>query len=199
MMEQKSDSHAVPSIKKMVIGRKLNNGDVNKTYIFFCKHFLKCTVGSKKFKKGVKTFPISKVATASDEALCLLLLENSETRWTMELEAYMEGRDADIARSKYTSSGINKSMRGYTKKHSGWANQGISRFNDLVKKCKDDRNQNGTWFDKIMEKEFNGGHENGDNNSDLEHEVEIVRATNELFDDDNMHDKQQDVGGSAFV
>lgn len=48
---------------------------------FFCVNFLSIVVGVTKFRNKRTSERISEIATLSDEALVLLLLSNSWTRW----------------------------------------------------------------------------------------------------------------------
>jgi hypothetical protein len=70
--------------------------EVNESYIFFCDNFLKCVVGLHKFNRSIKnTHKLRHIATPSDEALALLLLENSEYRWNQEFEKKKKGEDVN--------------------------------------------------------------------------------------------------------
>jgi hypothetical protein len=95
-----------------------------------------------------------RIATVSDEALALLQLENSENRWTTEFSKNDNGQEVkqrDLPKPLYTSGGQNKmDQKGFTKKHGGWTEEGIVRFNRLCVMIQDDRQKNGSWFDAII-------------------------------------------------
>jgi hypothetical protein len=156
----------VPSLRSMLGLRKLpNSTEVNQSYVYFCTHFLKCVVGIVNYKKllgqGCK---LSKVATPSDEALALLLIENSIHRWTREFEIReVKGeqhqiKEDELVPSKFTSSGSNKRQKGLTKRYKGWTQAGIQRFNVLLDQVKEDRRVNGIIFDESFASILNSYH-----------------------------------------
>lgn len=167
----------------MLLLRRLINNSPNEDYVFFCLRFLKCIVGVSTFNAGWNAHKrLSELATPSDEALALLILENSEARWSQEFDlepsAAVEAKTL-LPKAKYTSSGRNGSMKGFTKKFSGWSAKGIERFNELLKLVKEDRIANGEWFDFILEerrREQNGDDEEFDAG-------DFIKADNDLFDD----------------
>jgi hypothetical protein len=144
----------MPSVRNMMALRRGVGGQINVSYIFFCEKFLKHVVGVRTFNGGWKNkATITDLATPSDEALGLLLLENSENRWIQEFEMEQRGEDecdSALPKTKYTSNGDKKAKRGFTKKYGGWSNEGIDRFNELVGLVKLDRAVNGEWFDAIV-------------------------------------------------
>ena len=148
----------VPSSRNILALRKLGTNQVNDSYIYFCEKFLKCIVGAQTFSRGVKNkCKLSVIATPSDEALALLFLENSEYKWSMDFEKKKKGEEVDVqdnnvgtAPTKYTCAGQNKQQKGFTRKYGGWKNEGIERFNEILKMVRQDRIDNGAWFDEIM-------------------------------------------------
>ena len=60
------------------------NDEVNDNYVYFCENFVKTVVGTQRYKRGWKNnLDFSEIATPSDEALTLLLLENSMYRLSL--------------------------------------------------------------------------------------------------------------------
>jgi hypothetical protein len=186
------DSNQVYTTKQMLSLRCNSNEEQNEAYIFFCERFLKCIVGKINFNKKLKlNMKLSEIATPSDEALGLLLLENNEVKWLSELQnqedkSAGEEREApSITKPKYTSGGKAKGTRkGLTRRYGGWKMDGIKRFNALLMMVKEDRAKNGKWFDKIMMERLDVGSKK---KKDLEEEDgEVwVKAGNDLFDDDD--------------
>jgi hypothetical protein len=147
-----NEQRQVPSLRNILLLRKLSNNSPNDDYIYFCVRFFKCIVGVQAYNAGWDCDKkLSEIATPSDEALALLILENNEARWSQEFD--MVGSDESrvtLPKAKYTSSGRNTSMKGFTKKFGGWSARGIERFNELLKLVKADRSANGEWFDNIL-------------------------------------------------
>jgi hypothetical protein len=148
-------------MKDMLKLRMDENGVINKDYITFCEHFLKCVVGAQAYNRGLRMRTnISKIATPSDEALALLLLENSHYRWQMEFEQKEKlgnGQEdgaqqgsADLPPPKYTSAGGKRNQKGFTKKYGGWNKSGIERFNELYDHVIADRRAHATPFDQLF-------------------------------------------------
>jgi hypothetical protein len=174
--------------------RRLANNEVNESYIFFCDHFLKCVVGVQRFnRKWNLNLKLSEIATPSDEALALLLLENSDYKWLSEFESgeagHVESTESQNLKAKYTSAGKEKEQRkGFTKRYGGWKEEGIQRFNKILDMVKADRIKNGKWFDEIM---MTRSKLAGAKNKDVDVErATWIRAGNDLFDD--LEEEQDD-------
>jgi hypothetical protein len=166
------------------VSNKAVKREVNESYIFFCDNFLKCVVGLHKFNRSIKnTHKLRHIATPSDEALALLLLENSEYRWNQEFERKKKGEDVNedhLPPTMYTSLGQNKQQKGFTRKYGGWSQAGIHRFNELVKKVRDDREKNGKWFDNIL-KQRALAEQQDDDNVPGPNNNNAVKAENDLL------------------
>jgi len=167
--------------------RKLSNNSPNEDYIFFCVRFFQCIVGKSAYNAGWNAHKkLSEIATPSDEALALLFLENNEARWSQEFdldETATEEMKASLPKAKYTSSGRNGSMKGFTKKFGGWSAKGIERFNELLKLVKADRSVNGEWFDNILlerSRDMDQKDSDGDGS-------DFITADNDLFDHVNLN------------
>jgi hypothetical protein len=101
-------------------------------YDLFCNHFLQCVVGRRNWRAGVEAKEVRDVATMTDEALCLLLLENSWDKW-VDMAVNKTGK-SDVE-SKFTSGGIGKN----SKKYMGWSRDGLKRFNTLRSQIESER------------------------------------------------------------
>jgi len=188
-----TDEQKLPSIQDFLVLRKTSEGEINEDYIFFCEKFLKCVVGMTTFNEGWKMkSSICSMATPSDEAFALLILENNEERWKYIFEVDSSSKNSEGSKSdrvppaKYTCSGRSKSTEGFTRRNSGWSLAGIERFNTLLEMVKEDRKQNGDWFDDMML-------ERRQNSEDARKKVvpkspSLVRAGNDLFDDDDFNE-----------
>jgi hypothetical protein len=131
---------------------------------------------------------LSEVATPSDEALALLLIENSIHRWTREFEIReVKGeqhqiKEDELVPSKFTSSGSNKRQKGLTKRYKGWTQAGIQRFNVLLDQVKEDRRVNGIIFDESFASILNSYHQEATNEMESTY-TNWTKANNDLFDD----------------
>ena len=171
---------------------RVANDEVNDNYVYFCENFVKTVVGAQRYKRGWKNnLDFSEIATPSDEALTLLLLENSMYRWTTDDE------EKGPAPPRYTSAGKNKEQKGVTKKYGGWTKGGIERFNDIVRKVREDRKVNGRRFDNYM-KEAKSAEE--DFGTGVKVTANCIRAENDLVfsasdddDDEGSKDDEEDL------
>jgi len=142
--------------------------------------------------------PIMKIATASDEAMALLLLENSETRWMAEYGKREKGEkvvEKDLPVPLYTSAGqSNKQQKGFTKRYGGWSQDGINRFNQVHEMVKQDRQANGFWFDELVKKRIEANfNSNMDESGVLDGSTQVALASNDLgYDDDVVVESNQE-------
>jgi len=160
------------------------NGSVNEDFIYFCEIFFKCIIGTKSFNRGWKDgVAISKIATILDEALGLLLIENSEARWMAEFAKKEKGEKVirkDLPPSVYTTSGGQSEKRGtkgFTMQYGGWSYGGIVCFNLLFDMVTEDRKLNGAIFDEIVTARIAGAKSI---QTEMDEPKCFVRASNEL-------------------
>ena len=197
--ELENGSLVVPAVKNMLLLRRLPGaeGDINPAYLFFCRHFLKCVVGIHNFNRQVKRqVPLTQIASPSDEVLALLLLENSvETRWNRECEQRNskllketdEKNDEEEEKSKktsfetrYTTSGHNKKLKGFTKRNQGWSKEGILWYNVISEKVKEDRIKNGDFFDQSFAEFMKGLHQSDQSDDCNQNNANWEQADNDL-------------------
>ena len=183
--------------------RKLPAGnEVNLAYVYFCEHFLKCIVGIQSFNRQMqKHYNLSVIATPSDEAFALLLLENNEYKWRHEFDLKQQKttsdghnlkiNEEDLLPSKYSSSGCNKQKKGFTKRYNGWTKEGIERFNTLLVKVRQDRKENGGLFDKRFADIMQQIRE-GDNDGNFLSGSDLTKAGNDLFEDEDGQEVPND-------
>ena len=125
-----------------------------KAYIVFYLHFIKCIIKKTPFDERMRAVrPGFDICTVSDEALALLLLENSWDRWmdlyTKDPTAVWPRRGGkknnnavvSLVRTKYTTGGYRYDKEStlnqiYTK---GWSQDGIRRYNELYDLVQADR------------------------------------------------------------
>jgi hypothetical protein len=178
-----NEQRQVPSLRNVLLLRKLSNNSPNDDYVYFCLRFFKCIVGVQAYNAACDCDKkLSEIATPSDEALALIILENNEARWSQEFDLMGNDDSAKITlpKAKYTSSGRNATMKGFTKKFGGWSVKGIERFNELLRLVKADRSANGEWFDNIL-LERKHRQQTTETNSAVMGEV-CIKADNDLFD-----------------
>ena len=141
----------------------------------FCDSWLSCVVGENDWKKQRTKKKISEIATASDEAFALLVLENiwdewikvpieewensrrikkmmKKTRrqwgWRKQVKTYrrVQGGRGRCRPGKYT--------KGYIAagKYMGWTNEGMEKYNYLLKQVKADRAKDSEFEEKYLER-----------------------------------------------
>lgn len=172
----------IPPLESILSLRMLPNKEVslNPAYFFFCEHFVKCVVGSA-FKDRLKMgLPFYMVATPSDEAFALLLLENNEARLKHEYLGSKSSAGKKNSETKYT--GVRD---GDSKSCQGWHQKGIERFNELLVKIKANRKKYDYLFEEAFRKylcESMFGKKVG---AKAEASPSILLAKNDLFDDED--------------
>ena len=160
-------------------------------YTFFCDHLLGAVTGMKKFAKASRSRWISNIATISDEAFALVLLENNYEVWVdMQTRGVTKGSSVD---PKYTNGG-NSVGNGRSRKYKGWSDEGIERYNELFDRVKKDR-ENNTFFDRYyMEKRYEEWEEAGGNKRKRKREIENSpipsKARHELWDEEVEEDQE---------
>jgi hypothetical protein len=105
-----------------VLAMRLNT---NGAYSIFCENVVSQVVGKTSWKSKGHSVLMSNIATVSDEAFAVILLENSYELWKD-----MAGHGDDYVskvETRYTKNGAG------TKKYQGWVDEGLRRFNDLAK------------------------------------------------------------------
>ena len=94
-------------------------------------------VGKRTYAKKSHVERISVFATPSDEALVLLLYENSFDRW--KNMAKTNNTKKSSVMPKYTNGGVSAGITGSSKKYGGWSDEGLNRFNELYEQVEKDR------------------------------------------------------------
>jgi hypothetical protein len=154
LKDESEKKDKVPMIKDILKLRLNDESEMSEDYMYFCCRFLKSVVGVQAFNRGMRMkASISRIATPSDEALALLLLENSHYRWSEEYEKKArneEVKDDELPPPKYTNAGNKKLQKGFTKKYGGWSNAGLNRYNELYNLVMADRQANGNAFDDFV-------------------------------------------------
>jgi len=183
--------------------RKVGNDKVNVAYLYFCEKFLKYVIGVQSFNRAWKKHvPISEMATTLDEALALLLLENSHSCWSAEFAKTEQGEvvtkdDKTLPMPFYTSlSGSQGDQKGFTRKYGGWSEHGIQRFNELYSLVQKDRLENGRWFDNIMVARLAESSEDESGGKKM-HVLSSTKADNDLFSGGTSEAENEEQGGDV--
>jgi hypothetical protein len=121
------------------------------TFTLFLDSFVSCVVGRMEWKKMCREERISKVASATDEAFALLVLENIWEPWrNVDPMEYLVARTKRRKHSDDSDENDKSSRRQeipgcYTKGHRkakrfrGWGEEGHARYNELVRHVREDR------------------------------------------------------------
>jgi len=130
------------------------NEDVMKV---FADHIVPCIIGRSVFKQNKVKQVFTQLASISDEAFGLLVLEHIWDVWIdKDLEAYKD----KMAKGMGGGAGVEKRKREpplagkYTDSHTkrgrshGWTAAGLTRFNELMSLVKEDRKSDNGKFDQ---------------------------------------------------
>ena len=156
---------------------KLRSGD-ERVMMRFCDSWLSCVIGKNDWKKRRTKEKISEIATASDEAFALLVLENIWDEWIkVPIEEWENSKNKrqedDEEDDEEEAVGVEKASQDlqegarrkgrcragkYTKgyiaagKYMGWTNEGMEKYNDLLKQVKADRAKDSEFEEKYLER-----------------------------------------------
>jgi hypothetical protein len=126
--------HTIPDLASIL---ELSKNET--IYKWFISTFIKHGVGNKIWSKFHLKHVVSKYCTPSTEALVLLIVENSYDNWVDRAKDKDKARK-DLVPTKYTNGGLSKRGGNATSKRGGgWSNDGIKRFNELLKLVNEDR------------------------------------------------------------
>ena len=118
-------------------------------YTFFCDFLLGCVTGMKRFAKDSRSRNISEIATVSDEAFALVLLDNNYKVWLdMVSNGITKGSTVD---PEYTNGG-NSMSNGRSRKYKGWSDAGIDQYNALFDRVQEDRTERPDFEKSYLEK-----------------------------------------------
>ena len=141
-----------------------------KTMQMFCDTWLPCVVGKVEWKKSRCIKPMSEIATVSDEAFTLLVLENIWDVWTnVPMDEWNKtkelSRRRSIGRIEEQTESENGSVAAtviragkFTKdyvvggRYRGWSIAGIKRYNDLLAIVKTNRDEYKEYDEDYMER-----------------------------------------------
>ena len=142
----------------------------------FIEKFVSCVVGRIEWKRSCKDQPVSKVASATDEAFALLVLENIWDSWRdVDPQDYLLKRRERVEPKKQAEASKSSQRRPrqkeifgkYTEKHRnakryrGWSEEGFARFNQLVRMVREDRAQRKEFEVNFLAKQKADGNDNG--------------------------------------
>jgi len=140
----------LPNLESIL--QKRENPD---SFFLFCDNFLSRIVGISVWKEGCQKKKVSEMATISDEAFALLLMENYWDYWAnLNLQDYKSEVVYDTGSNKKIKRTANWGK--YTKiaygarRYGGWTSSGLLRFNELFHQVKADRLKNGD----VVEEEY---------------------------------------------
>lgn len=158
----------VPDVKELSQNLSSNMED----FLVFCELFVSEVVGKVVWNKSVKNKckPFGVIATVTDVACAILLVENGKPYW--DAMADKDGDDTEttektektataytfvVGQKERDTDKADKLEPSYVR---GWSNRGIKRYAELIREVAKDRNQNGEAFDKFfiesMEKKYGG-------------------------------------------
>ena len=113
-------------------------------YKWFYTNVLSHVVGRVYWKKYEAERGGMEMATVSDEAMALLLLENGFESW---MHKNLMGGSEQVSRESVPPKYTVREKDGSTKEFKGWSDDGLERFNELCQEVTEDRTKNGKKFD----------------------------------------------------
>jgi len=121
----------MPSVEQILLMRSPGND----AYYKFFDEMLSQVVGRTVWKRDTVLKPVRKIATCSDEAFAILLIENSFDAWIKQAEKItptghigvppIDVGNYQSGKTRYTANGAG------TKKDKGWSEEGLKRYNEL--------------------------------------------------------------------
>jgi hypothetical protein len=143
----KVDEETVEILRNMTLEDILEGRSKETSYLFFCKHFIRCVVGKVKFRDKSMHTKLSNYCTPTDEAFALICAINS---WNVWKNMYFnDGADRGNVKTTYTTGRGSKAL-----KFGGWRVDGLVKFNELVEWVNNDRNNNNGRMEKILLEEI---------------------------------------------
>jgi len=129
----------LPSLDELMLKRQKED-----TFIVFAATFLSRVVGMSIWRKNCAKLPISEMATVSDEAFTLLLLENYWEGWsTKNLDEYKSEVTIDETtnqkKKRKATWGKFTSGAWGSRRFGGWSKEGLVQFNQLYSQVEEDR------------------------------------------------------------
>jgi len=129
----------LPSLDELMLKRQKED-----TFMVFADTFLSRVVGMSIWRKNCAKLPISEMATISDEAFTLLLLENYWEGWsTKNLDEYKSEVTIDETtnqkKKRKATWGKFTSGAWGSRRFGGWSKEGLIRFNQLYSQVEEDR------------------------------------------------------------
>ena len=112
----------LPTLEEILKLQQAPRSNNNTAFTFVVKHLARAVIGQRKWKTTRCYAPLAKHMTVSDEAFMLLILEN-------QYELWLNAESSKVGRGPYTENGPNK-------KFCGWTNEGMRRFNKLLKEVR---------------------------------------------------------------
>lgn len=136
-----------------------------KPFFDFCEMFVSEVVGKVNWNKMTRQCkPFSAIASLSDVACAMLLVENGLPYWdSIEDQKHLPKEERKLVPTKYTFvTGLKRENQDKERKQrlhvQGWSNEGIFRFVNLQIMIQNDSNNNGEAFDNYFMEEMNKKH-----------------------------------------
>jgi hypothetical protein len=188
VLRKKRKKEGVPKMADIL--KLSKNADV---YGWIVSRWMRCVVGNAQWNKRYYREPLSDVATGSDEAFLLIIVENNYERWMAEVREMMEDKKstedeeekdakwrAKLPPAKFTNSGTStKTGKASSKRFQGWSKEGYLRFNELHSQVKEDRKQRAN-FELELKKSFAEEHSNENDADSSDSDEEEIFPANDM-------------------
>ena len=144
MLNQDDPGDPMPDLEEMLAMRQKDA-----LCFWVAENLLKHVATDATWRRNCACAGLSTHMTRSDEACGLWVLENSYDRWT-DMHKKNNMKSSDI-RAKFTNSGGSE-KNGRSRKYRGMSDEGVQRFNELVRLVGKDREDNKIWESGFLER-----------------------------------------------
>ena len=109
------------------------------TFLFYCSDYLSAVVGMVEWKNKESKMKVREIATPSDEAFCLVMLENNYERWMAvakkqkrfnETINQSDDQPTEKKEELWPSPKYTKQKGKNGKAHEGWSKEGMDSYNN---------------------------------------------------------------------
>ena len=185
-------------------------------YKDFCSFFVSGVVGIRHFDRSKCHLEISKYVSVSDEAFTVLTLENNWARWTSMAEND-DWKESDIPsewttskdrrklhnkRDEMDSDSLDSGDNPQARRYRGWTAKGIQRYNQIFHEVKAERlkliyREFEEYCIQEFKEEAEAQGKNQNKRKTREPDKPLPVACHELWDEDNVEDDVNDLGGTS--
>lgn len=167
----------------------LMRNDTTGLYFNFIDFYLSGIIGKMFYKENRCEKLLSEFSSISDEALAILIFENSKETWH---DMVKNNSKKSMVTRKYTNGGSSSVKQGSSRRYQGWSHEGMEQFNVLFDLVKENRASPNA---KLFEEEFKVFCENGGVSGKKKNVCSLLHKTiticHELWSDNGEDEKSE--------